>query len=305
MIVEPGSDFDKGFTGQVSHRVKQMCAGVEKETTAGKFGLLPPTANTIVVPVLPDEAADVEDAAEFAGLEEGDGRLYLWRETALEGNNQVMAGCVAGGDEALGLGGRHHHRLLQQHIQPRFQARLRLVVVVNVGREDEGGIQLVAIGRQQLIQVRFVRRWRTARFFKYLQHFGVHGGRGFAQDGEGGVWEMSQDIFDMMASHASTTDHCGTYRCSNHLAIQLLNQLCDVHLRLSKYNALVDMGMQAEDESGIEYTYTEADARWDALLASEEGQLVLDKLADEALADIRAGKVRPMVFTSDGEIAPQ
>jgi hypothetical protein len=60
-----------------------------------------------------------------------------------------------------------------------------------------------------------------------------------------------------------------------------------------------------EDELDIEEPYTEDDARWDALLASEEGQLVLDKLADEALADIRAGKARPMVFTSDGEIAPQ
>ncbi len=59
-----------------------------------------------------------------------------------------------------------------------------------------------------------------------------------------------------------------------------------------------------EDESDLEDTYTEADARWDTLLASEEGQLALDKLADEALVDIRAGKASPMVFTNDDEIAP-
>jgi hypothetical protein len=60
-----------------------------------------------------------------------------------------------------------------------------------------------------------------------------------------------------------------------------------------------------EDESDIEETYTEADERWDALLASEEGQLALDKLADQALADIRDGKASSMVFTADGEIAPR
>lgn len=41
---------------------------------------------------------------------------------------------------------------------------------------------------------------------------------------------------------------------------------------------------------------TEADARWDELLASAEGQLALDKLADEALADIRAGNAKPIIF---------
>ena len=50
--------------------------------------------------------------------------------------------------------------------------------------------------------------------------------------------------------------------------------------------------------------YTEDDARWDALLATEESQRLLEKLADEALAEIEAGKARPMVFTEDGEIAP-
>ena len=45
-------------------------------------------------------------------------------------------------------------------------------------------------------------------------------------------------------------------------------------------------------------------ARWDALLARDESQRLLEKMADEALADIQAGHARPMVFTEDGEIAP-
>ncbi|MFZ1755020.1 MAG: hypothetical protein WAU10_14825 [Caldilineaceae bacterium] len=49
---------------------------------------------------------------------------------------------------------------------------------------------------------------------------------------------------------------------------------------------------------------TENDLRWDALLASDDGQSALDWLADEALASIRAGDSRAIVFTADGEIAP-
>ncbi|MBX3052972.1 MAG: hypothetical protein KF753_15930 [Caldilineaceae bacterium] len=44
--------------------------------------------------------------------------------------------------------------------------------------------------------------------------------------------------------------------------------------------------------------------RWDALLASDESQKLLKKLADEALAEHRAGKTRPMKFTDEGRIVP-
>jgi hypothetical protein len=59
-----------------------------------------------------------------------------------------------------------------------------------------------------------------------------------------------------------------------------------------------------EDEAGVDVTNA-ADAHWDALLASEEGQKALEKLADEALADIRAGKASSISFTDEGEIAPR
>lgn len=59
------------------------------------------------------------------------------------------------------------------------------------------------------------------------------------------------------------------------------------------------------EEADFGEDYTEADARWDELLASEEGQQALDMLADEALAEIRAGNATSMVFTEEGEIAPK
>ncbi len=59
------------------------------------------------------------------------------------------------------------------------------------------------------------------------------------------------------------------------------------------------------EDADVEDIYSASDARWDDLLASENGQRALDKLADEALADIRAGKARPMVFAKNGELAPK
>ena len=49
------------------------------------------------------------------------------------------------------------------------------------------------------------------------------------------------------------------------------------------------MNTTVEIERGGDQEYTEDDARWDALLATEESQRLLEKLADEALAEIEAG----------------
>ena len=50
---------------------------------------------------------------------------------------------------------------------------------------------------------------------------------------------------------------------------------------------------------------TEADnARWDALLATDESQALLEKLANEALSEHQAGKTKPMAFGDQGQILP-
>jgi hypothetical protein len=61
-------------------------------------------------------------------------------------------------------------------------------------------------------------------------------------------------------------------------------------------------GVQEEEVS--EEEISAENARWDALLATNESQRLLEKMADEALAEMQAGRARPMVFTEDGEIAP-
>lgn len=60
--------------------------------------------------------------------------------------------------------------------------------------------------------------------------------------------------------------------------------------------------LERQDES---LEAIEADnARWDALLATDESQALLEQLADEALAEYRAGKTKPMAFTDDGRFVP-
>ncbi len=57
-----------------------------------------------------------------------------------------------------------------------------------------------------------------------------------------------------------------------------------------------------QEESAAE---VEADnAQWDALLATDEAQALLEKLADDALAEHRAGRTRPMAFDHAGRIVP-
>jgi len=50
----------------------------------------------------------------------------------------------------------------------------------------------------------------------------------------------------------------------------------------------------------------EADnAKWDALLQSDEGQALLEKLASEALAEHRAGLIESMAFDEEGRLTPE
>jgi len=58
--------------------------------------------------------------------------------------------------------------------------------------------------------------------------------------------------------------------------------------------------IQAEEISEIEAD----NAQWDALLATDEAQALLNKLAGEALAEHRAGTTKPMAFNHTGRIVP-
>lgn len=59
--------------------------------------------------------------------------------------------------------------------------------------------------------------------------------------------------------------------------------------------------IQGEDMAEIEAD----NAHWDALLATDESQDLLEKLAEEALAERRAGKTKPMTFNDEGQIVPE
>lgn len=44
--------------------------------------------------------------------------------------------------------------------------------------------------------------------------------------------------------------------------------------------------------------------KWEALMATDDSQALLDKMAVEALAEHRAGKTTPMAFNNKGRIVP-
>ena len=71
--------------------------------------------------------------------------------------------------------------------------------------------------------------------------------------------------------------------------------------RFLEAQILSDVLMQQEEEDAVEAE----NARWDALLATDEAQAVLGKLAGEALAEHRAGRTRPMSLDDEGRVAPE
>ena len=71
--------------------------------------------------------------------------------------------------------------------------------------------------------------------------------------------------------------------------------------RFLKSQSLTEAVMQGEDAAEVDAD----NARWDRLLATDESQDMLTKLAKEALAEHHAGKTRPMIFNDEGRIAPE
>jgi hypothetical protein len=78
-----------------------------------------------------------------------------------------------------------------------------------------------------------------------------------------------------------------------------VEQLVDF-ARFLEAQILSEALIQEEDIAEIEAD----NARWDALLETDEAQALLENLADEALAEHRAGKTKPMAFSDEGRIVP-
>jgi hypothetical protein len=67
--------------------------------------------------------------------------------------------------------------------------------------------------------------------------------------------------------------------------------------RLLEAQILSESLLQEESMAEIEAD----NEKWDALLETDEGQTLLEKLANEALAEHQAGKTRPMAFNNELE----
>jgi hypothetical protein len=78
-----------------------------------------------------------------------------------------------------------------------------------------------------------------------------------------------------------------------------VEQLVDF-ARFLEAQILSEKLIQEEDDADIETD----NARWDALLVTDEAQALLEKLADEARAEHQAGTTKPMAFSDEGRIVP-
>ncbi len=79
-----------------------------------------------------------------------------------------------------------------------------------------------------------------------------------------------------------------------------VEQLVDF-ARFLEAQLLSEALLQEEDVADIEAD----NARWDALLATDEAQTLLETLADDALAEHQAGQTKPMTFNNEGRIGPE
>jgi hypothetical protein len=80
---------------------------------------------------------------------------------------------------------------------------------------------------------------------------------------------------------------------------ELLDFAQFLELQLAKAHSVETLDQDAS-EAGI----AAENAQWDALVATDESQRLLEKMADEAWAEIQAGQARPMIFTELGITVP-
>lgn len=120
----------------------------------------------------------------------------------------------------------------------------------------------------------------------------------------------SQVIAEARASYATSSAKPSASQWIDHQLMPIARSLSPSRAaQLLDFARFLEAQSLAEmlDRENASLTDIETDtnhARWDALLASDESQALLDRLADEALAEHRAGKTKPMAFTNDGRIAP-
>jgi hypothetical protein len=84
------------------------------------------------------------------------------------------------------------------------------------------------------------------------------------------------------------------------LPVERIVQILD-YARYIQSQTVEDFGFLDDDETEEEILADEA--LWDAQFAATQDDL--KKMADKVRAEIRAGRTMPMVFTKDGNLAPE
>ncbi len=85
------------------------------------------------------------------------------------------------------------------------------------------------------------------------------------------------------------------------LPAERVTQLVDFARFLEAQSLSDDLALEEVNLAEIEAE----NAEWDLLLATDESQDLLEKLAGEALKEHQSGKTKAMGFTKEGQIAPE
>ena len=78
-------------------------------------------------------------------------------------------------------------------------------------------------------------------------------------------------------------------------------QLVDFARFLEAQLLIDELALEEVDSEEIEAE----NARWDSLLATDESQTLLEKLAGDALQAYKSGETKAIRFTTEGRIAPE
>jgi dTDP-glucose pyrophosphorylase len=65
-----------------------------------------------------------------------------------------------------------------------------------------------------------------------------------------------------------------------------------------------DVSNNLINQNETEEEIAQENNQWDTLLARDDAQRLLEKMADEALSEINAGHAKPMIFNQNGQIEP-
>ena len=157
IVDQPRGDLGDLLAGDVGDGVEHVGTRIEQEAAAGDRRILAPRPCRPLRPVLPHQGVDVEECPDLAARDHPRRGTDLRGEAARERDDEQAAGSITRGDQLLGLGRVHDHRLLEDDVKAGLHGRDRLGGMESVRRDDEGHVERRCEPLEEARPVGFVR----------------------------------------------------------------------------------------------------------------------------------------------------